>query len=495
MRDFGRMLKQSFARRIAYVVAALVMAALLQLCGMRNAHAQAFPACGNNPVTCTKAQAADAVNNTANKNAQCVSIYGNDPGFVRANVVSSTDKADQNPPYYLAIYTCTYLWPGNPETTISGHNRPYYYKVKDCATEPELAEDAWIAYPSSISNAAAPICVDGCGFKAPEGSIPICTKVDGQDYCRVGGFKTVGSEHTCAVDGSSNISLTSPPADKDGDGISDGNDQSPNHPGQGNNGPNAPQQDDGGKPNPDKPGTGPDGKQGNGPGEGSGNGNKSGGGGNCSSPPVSTGDAIGAQIAYQAWATRCAVESLKGSDGGVKVSGGTGGTGTVGVGGTGQQPEKTRDLLEAIKNNTKKGEGNGGGCTPQGSVASFACSGDAVGCIAAEKLAVANCREQAKDSDGDGQPDWTQGDEPDVPGDGDDDYEEPEFGINVGTGGLDTDNFFGGGGCPAFSITVMGHAVSSSEIPQWCTLVSIMRAVVLIMGAYTALQILMGKFG
>lgn len=36
--------------------------------------------------------------------------------------------------------------------------------------------------------------------------------------------------------------------------------------------------------------------------------NTSTGGGSCSSPPVSTGEAITAQIAYQTWATRCAAE-------------------------------------------------------------------------------------------------------------------------------------------------------------------------------------------
>lgn len=35
------------------------------------------------------------------------------------------------------------------------------------------------------------------------------------------------------------------------------------------------------------------------------------GGGNCSTPPVTMGDAVGAQIAYQTWSTRCAVERLR----------------------------------------------------------------------------------------------------------------------------------------------------------------------------------------
>lgn len=35
------------------------------------------------------------------------------------------------------------------------------------------------------------------------------------------------------------------------------------------------------------------------------------GGGNCDTPPSTKGDAVGAQVAYQTWATRCAVERLK----------------------------------------------------------------------------------------------------------------------------------------------------------------------------------------
>ena len=58
---------------------------------------------------------------------------------------------------------------------------------------------------------------------------------------------------------------------------------------------------------------------------------------------------------------------------------------------------------------------------------------------------------------------------------------------------LDTENIFGNGSCPAFSISIMGVEASSSDIPAWCDIVAIMRAVVLIMGAFTALGILMGR--
>ena len=56
-----------------------------------------------------------------------------------------------------------------------------------------------------------------------------------------------------------------------------------------------------------KPGGKPGGQEG---GEGDGDGNSSSGGTNCGSPPVSTGDSLLAQIAYQAWETRCQFDRL-----------------------------------------------------------------------------------------------------------------------------------------------------------------------------------------
>ncbi len=47
---------------------------------------------------------------------------------------------------------------------------------------------------------------------------------------------------------------------------------------------------------------------GTGAGDGDEDGNESGGGGDCQAPPVSSGDPLLAQIASQAWATRCAIE-------------------------------------------------------------------------------------------------------------------------------------------------------------------------------------------
>ena len=303
-------------------------------------------------------------------------------------------------------------------------------------------------------------------------------EVDGQKYITYSSMSAWGESCTTGSGGGGNGFGESgtPPSDGDGDGVSDGFDGSPNNPGQTSGpdgtppgGPNKPEDGGGatcgvaGKPACPEDGSG----------KGSGNGNTSGGGGNCATPPTATGDAIAANVLYQTWATRCAIEGL--TDGGaLKVKGST----TVVGGGTGGDGEE--------------GSANFGGCTPQGSVAAFACSGDPAGCIAAEQLAIQRCREQAKDADNNGIPDWAQADSPEIPGDGDGDYEEPEFGINVGTDMLDMENIFGSGLCPQFTLTSRWISFNSADIPAWCTLVAIMRAVVLLMGAYAAIRILLG---
>ncbi|MEG0191655.1 MAG: hypothetical protein RR698_00630 [Stenotrophomonas sp.] len=69
-----------------------------------------------------------------------------------------------------------------------------------------------------------------------------------------------------------------------------------------------------------------------------------------------------------------------------------------------------------------------------------------------------------------------------------------KWGIGLSTSNLDTSNMFGGtGSCPTPpSITIMGTTVSGSEVPYFCDIAAILRALILIFGAYTALRILMG---
>lgn len=99
------------------------------------------------------------------------------------------------------------------------------------------------------------------------------------------------------------------------------------------------------------------------------------------------------------------------------------------------------------------------------------------------------------DGSGEGgeQPEWTKGDEParDPEGDADD---VTDFGIGISPDLLDREEIFGAGSCPTFpAFQIMGVSVNpTADIPQWCTLVAIMRAAVLIMAAFTALGILTG---
>lgn len=65
--------------------------------------------------------------------------------------------------------------------------------------------------------------------------------------------------------------------------------------------------------------------------------------------------------------------------------------------------------------------------------------------------------------------------------------------IGVSTSLLDTENIFGGGSCPTPpSFEIMGQTISWNDFPYWCQAMTILRSLVLIFGAYTALRILMG---
>ena len=276
-----------------------------------------------------------------------------------------------------------------------------------CSNREALPAGGWRNVVASGENDA--MCNDSCVFHGT--SLCVGITVDGEGLTHCGGWAPTGE--SCSVGPGSGFpgEGTQGPTDSDGDGTGDGTDPSPNNPGsggQGNNGKPGQDGDCGGEGQPEC----------GAPGSGSGNGNTSGGGGDCKTPPSSTGDAILAQIAFQTWATRCAVT----------------------------------------------GNANAGG-------------GDV-------------------DGDGeDGQPEWTAGDGPDVPID-DTDYVEDQrrFGLGLNTDVLDRENIFGGGSCPMLSVTVYGRTVSTAEIPEWCELVRWLSIIIPFIGAYSALQILMGRF-
>ena len=173
-------------------------------------------------------------------------------------------------------------------------------------------------------------CWDGCEYNPSSMTYQTGT-VDGIKYVSLSGWIPSGA--SCTVGPNDGYV---PPADSDGDGISDGNDPAPNNPGEsGNTGENPPSGES------------------NDSGDGSGNGNQSSGGGSCAAPPSSSGDGILAQIAYQTWATRCAIERSKDANGNLKTTGGQNGTGQTPGGGSTDMTE-TNALLSAIKGFVKR---------------------------------------------------------------------------------------------------------------------------------------------
>lgn len=68
-----------------------------------------------------------------------------------------------------------------------------------------------------------------------------------------------------------------------------------------------------------------------------------------------------------------------------------------------------------------------------------------------------------------------------------------KFGAGFSTSVIDRENIFGGGSCPQPpTFKFMGATVSGSDFPYFCQAMAILRALILIFGAYTALKILMG---
>lgn len=79
------------------------------------------------------------------------------------------------------------------------------------------------------------------------------------------------------------------------------------------------------------------------------------------------------------------------------------------------------------------------------------------------------------------------------PGDGKSDVDGAKrFGIGVSTDRLDKENIFGSGSCPEPpSFQIMGFSIAN-DFPYWCQAMAILRALVLMFGAFYALKILIG---
>lgn len=410
--NLRRIFANAIARRVAYVVVAMVLAWL----GPSNdARAGEFGCDSEIPATCTREEAYQA----ALAHQQLRVSQGKSPGvIVQAGSVL-------NPPpggYY-------HLRCGSVECYGGGRGNYHYYGCpagtewneaekkcmgNECPNKPPLSGGmvrsvGLNGLPESHPN-SCPLstCSAGCEYE-DQGTNHSYYVIDGVAWCSVSGWAPSGQQ--CSASPTMPEPGT-PPTDSDGDGTSDEYDLSPNNPGESGDGSG---QDVsracGGLGQPECL---PDGSN-----EGSGRGNTSGGGGDCNTPPRSSGDAILAQIAFQTWATRCAI---------VATANQGSGTGT--------------------------GEGEGD------------------------------------------QPNWTKGEGQEAPVD-DTDYvtQQTRFGLPVSTDLLDQENIFGSASCEHFSIPIWrGVTVSTSDFDGWCTLQAILRGLILIFGAFTAIQILLGKW-
>lgn len=284
---------------------------------------------------------------------------------------------------------------------------------------------------------AAEVCHEGCkyyGYTDPVLGPFFSTCDDASGNCGSGSF-------ALCVPGD----IAAPAVDSDGDGVIDEEDAFPNDPNESKDadgdgiGDNADIADGDVTDGADTPG------EEDGDDEGD---NQASGGGDCNAPPSCSGDGIACNTNWQIWRMRC----------------GAGGAVTGDVSNCG---------------------------------AAYTCNADPVQCAQLAVMRVQACKGTGGgDGEGDGdQPAWTVGAEPARPDEGTDDIEGVKrFGVGLDPSMLDTEEIFGAGACPALpELEIFGFQVSSGLGEYWCTLVLIMRGVVLLMGGYFALQILMGR--
>lgn len=179
-------------------------------------------------------------------------------------------------------------------------------------------------------------------------------------------------------------------------------------------------------------------------GEGDGKGTAT-GGTDCKTPPIVTGDQVLGMVATQTWHARCATEA----------------------------------------GNAAKVTGDVGDCSKP-----FSVEGNNANAVKLRAMRAQICK---GDENGNGQPDWTEGDG-DYEGDASDNGgNDPSSLIELGIDLLDQSGFGGGGSCPQFGTLDFGPfgSFSLDGEPMWCQLVSILAVVIPLFGAFTAIRILM----
>lgn len=328
MRAFFHAVITAIGRRFGWVIAGLLLLAL-GLPGRAEAQLRGNTAtailCTNQvTTTCTtKDMAIQIAQDGATALSVCVeqghTAAGGFGAWIAHYVNHTTFNAGSAAEFINANYSDTV--PGGGGEVACG-SKQFYWKPKVCTAGSVLPSITW-------ATTSGPVCHDGCIYD-PSGdvsNITLTKTIDGITYVNVSGYATTNDTMACSIP-----HTTTPPPDSDGDGKSDANDPSPNNPGDsGGNGPDAPSGD------------------GNGDGDGSGNGDRSSGGGTCAAPPSSSGNQINAMVAYQTWATRCAIENAKNGDGSLKTApaGSTPGGGDGSGDGTDMGP--TNGILKGIK--------------------------------------------------------------------------------------------------------------------------------------------------
>lgn len=337
MRWLARIFANAIARRVAYVVVAIALA----WCGIGRAEAAV---CGV-PTRAELAASAGSGQTYTYEGLARAACHGFGPEYVEIisgqNVIfeangTCTPSGTGNRRFthgatYVGRFssTCERLGPsGNYSSSQQGWlwtdagcplGTQWNEALKQCLAPcdlnaPPLPEGSGyipsngnLGFPANDPN-GCPIttCSNSCEYAQPSSATMRYVVIDGTAHCNVAGWNPTGQNCIAGV-GGSGPAPGSTPTDSDGDGTSDGNDSAPNNPGQGGGG-----DENGEGQAEDGSGTcGGDGQPTCGsPGTGSGNGNTSGGGHDCNTPPSSTGDAILAQIAYQTWATRCAITGM-----------------------------------------------------------------------------------------------------------------------------------------------------------------------------------------
>ena len=473
-----------------------LLLALLALSVFGEAHANALgqpitrTSCGSNAWGCTAAEAWQACSLEAaahNPNYGCVGLAGTSGNIGRYGACNNSGCTG-----YWGLYIYTVLCESGFKWNEDNHTCT---PQKDCATAAPLA-GGW-------TTGAGNVCDGECVYSPPRNALDLPITIDGQEYRSVSGWISHGDDLTptqCTTNGV----LPTIPSDRDGDGSSDDNDTNPDNPGIGDPDDNPPPPDNDGDGQPDCGGAGqpacpndPEAPH------------RSTGGGDCQTPPVSSGDEILGQIAFQTWATRCGLQNL--ANGGGTVPGGSGdgegdgeGEGTYDGGGDcDTQPVVTGDPILAglvmqawatrcavESGNAVTSTGEIGDCKSEWTISGP--PGDAN----VEKLKGIRAEICGDDGNGDGQPDWTEGDKPADPGEGEEgDEPAPPSGLSIGTDLLDMDGILGGAAsCPELGTLDFGPfgQFDLNSFPAWCDLVQVMRAIVLLMAAFTAIKILMG---